>query len=160
MVIDQEYFAVELASEIVLGLPLNEMTTVAQFEIQNICPVPGVASFWYGVVSFKGSLLWILDSHRFFDLQPKRQKLPQKLTTVIVKNRLSSSNKQVAIATQQLRGIVAVAPANFKPLSERASPQLRLCCSTMAYTETQNLHIVDSAALLQQLHQQSMLVST
>ena len=160
MVINQEYFTVELASEITLGLPLNEMATVTQFEMQNICPVPGVADFWYGVVNFKGSLLWILDSDRFFDLKPQEQKLGSKLTVVIVKNQLSSSNKQVALTTQQLTGIVAVAPANFKPLAAHLSPQLRQCCSTMAYTETQDLHIIDSAALLQQLHQQSMLVST
>jgi len=160
MVINQEYFTVELASKITLGLPLNEMTTVTQFETQSICPVPGVADFWYGVVNFKGSLLWILDSDRFFDLKPKYQKLPSKLTAVIVKNQLSSSNKQVAIAVQQLKGIMAVAPANFQPLADHVSPQLHKCCSTMAHTEAQNLHIIDSSALLQQLHQQSMLVST
>ena len=195
MVINQEYFTVELASKITLGLSLNEMVTVAQFEIKNICIVPGVADFWYGVVNFKGSLLWILDSdlffmqslmgetpqsrrlrssspttgdatasrtalHRFFNLPQNHQQLAQKLTVVVVKNRLSSSNKQAAIAVRQLKGIAAVSPSNFKPLSNKISPRLRQCCSTAAQADEQFINIIDSEALLQQLSKESMLIST
>ena len=177
MVINQEYFTVELASKITLGLSLNEMVTVAQFEIKNICIVPGVADFWYGVVNFKGSLLWILDSdlffmqslmgetpktalHRFFDLPHNHQQLARKLTVVVVKNRLSSSNKQAAIAVRQLKGIAAVSPSNFKPLSNKISPRLRQCCSTAAQVEEQFINIIDLEALLQQLSKKSMLIST
>ena len=212
MIVNQEYFTVELASKITLGLSLNEMVTVAQFETKNICIVPGVADFWYGVVNFKGSLLWILDSdrffnganapaslketlppkeavslmgetpqsrrlrssspttgdatasrtalHRFFNLPHKHQQLAQKLTVVVVKNRLSSSNKQVAIAVRQLKGIAAVSPSNFKPLSNKISPRLRQCCSTAAQVEEQFINIIDSEALLQQLSKESMLIST
>ena len=150
MVISQEYFTVELASKITLGLSLSEMGTVAQFETQSICTVPGVADFWYGVVNFKGSLLWILDSDRFFGLQQK-QKTPSKLTVVVVKNRFSSSNKQVAIVVQQLKGIAAVNPDIFQPLSSEISARLRECCSTQAQTNEQIINIVDSEALLRQL---------
>lgn len=62
---NQEYFTVALSTSVDLGLSLVDMGTVAQFEVKNICTVPGVANFWYGVVNFKGSLLWILDSDRF-----------------------------------------------------------------------------------------------
>ena len=93
MVIHQEYFTVELGSKITLGLPLNEMGIVAQFDIANICTVPGVAEFWYGVVNFKGSLLWILDSDRFFFFFFQRNKLPQKLTALVVKNQQLDSEK-------------------------------------------------------------------
>jgi twitching motility protein PilI len=160
MVIHQEYFTVELGSKITLGLPLQEMGIVAQFDISNICTVPGVAEFWYGVVNFKGSLLWILDSDRFFNLNLQRNKLAQKLTAVVVKNQQLDSEKQVAIVTQQLKGIVAIEPSCCQPLADDAFPQLRQCCSTVAHTEAQTIYLLDSAALLQQLHQQSMLVST
>ena len=160
MVINQEYFTVELASKITLGLSLSEMVTVAQFETKNICIVPGVAEFWYGVVNFKGSLLWILDSDRFFNLRQKYHKISPKLTVVVVKNRLSSSNKQVAIVVRQLKGIAAVSPSNFKPLSNKISPRLRQCCSTAAQVEEQIINIIDSEALLQQLSKESMLIST
>ena len=202
MVINQEYFTVELASKITLGFSLSEIGTVAQFETLNICAVPGVAEFWYGVANFKGSLLWILDSdrflddgavapssasqtgkalpsvslapsgsaastasrdagsHRFFNLHQKHQKPPQKLTVVVVKNQLSSSNKQVAVAVQQLKGITVVSPSDFQLLSNKISPRLRQCCSTAAMVDEQIINIIDSEALLRQLSQESMLVST
>ncbi len=162
MVIHQEYFTVELGSKITLGLPLNEMGIVAQFDLSNICTVPGVADFWYGVVNFKGSLLWILDSDRYFNLNLKHNKLAQKLTAVVVKNRQFDSEKQVAIVTQQLKGIVAIEPSCYQPLADDAPPQLRQCCSNLAQieAEAQTIYLLDPAALLQQLHQQSMLVST
>lgn len=159
MVINQEYFTVELASKITLGLSLDEMGTVNQFETHNICTVPGVADFWYGVVNFKGSLLWILDSDRFFNLNLPRNRQPQKLTVVVIKNQHSAS-KQVAIVTQQLRGIVAVNPSSCQPPSKQVSPELAQCCSMVADHEGQIIHIIDSSALLKQLHQKSILVST
>ncbi|MGL5835693.1 MAG: chemotaxis protein CheW [Waterburya sp.] len=171
---NQEYFTVEIASEITLGLLLSEMDTVTQLETQNICTVPGVEDFWYGVVNFKGSLLWILDSDRFFNLDQTRHKPPQKLTAVVVKNSQLGDEKRVAIATQQLKGIVSIEPSCCKPISDDISPQLRQCCSTVAQidpqmegqeetletTVAQSIYLLDSAALLQQLHQKSMLIST
>ena len=158
MVINQEYFTVELASNITLGLPLNEMGTVAQFETRDICIVPGIAEFWYGVVNYKGSLLWILDSDRFLGLTKKDQKLTEKLTIVVVKNELSG-NKQVAVVVKQLKGIVTINSADFKPLASEISEQLRQCCSTAVEVNDRIINILDSEALLQQLSQKSVLVS-
>ncbi|NJL51470.1 MAG: hypothetical protein HC930_03290 [Hydrococcus sp. SU_1_0] len=75
---NQEYFTVEIASKVTLGLLLSEMDTVTQLETQNICTVPGVEDFWYGVVNFRGSLLWVLDSDRFFQLRASSSKTPPK----------------------------------------------------------------------------------
>jgi twitching motility protein PilI len=172
MVMNQEYFTVEIASKITLGLLLSEMDTVTQLETQNICTVPGVEDFWYGVVNFRGSLLWILDSDRFFNLDQTRHKQPQKLTAVVVKNPQIGNEKQVAIVTQQLKGIVAIEASCCTPIGDDVSPQLHQCCSTVARidaqmetqeeTETvaQSIYLLDSAALLQQLQQKSMLVAT
>ncbi len=158
---NQEYFTVALSSEINLGLSLVDMATVAQFEAKNICLVPGVANFWYGVVNFKGSLLWVLDSDRFFNLNLNvpRNRQTQKLTTVILKNQQSVNQKRVAIVTQKLQGILSVEPSSLKPLTDDVCPALRECCSAIAQTELQTAYILDSAALLNRLHQQSILVS-
>jgi twitching motility protein PilI len=159
MVINQEYFTVELGSQITLGLPLGEMGIVTQFDFQNICPVPGVANYWYGVVNFKGSLLWILDSDRFFNLNLQHHQLAHKITTVVVKNPQLDSDKQVAIVCQKLNGIVNVDPACCKPLADHAPPQLSQCCSSIVQIEDQSIYLLNATALLQKLHQQSMLVS-
>jgi len=159
MLTNQEYFTVELASEITLGIPLDEMVTVAQFERANICTVPGVTDFWHGVANFKGSLLWILDSDRFFELQPQSGRLRPKLTAVVIKNKQLGDRKQVAIATQNLKGIVTL--ESSLPSSDRVYPQLDRCCSAVGLTEGgQTIYILDSAVLLKQLHQRSTLVST
>ena len=155
MAMNREYFTVELASEIVLGIALTEMTTVVQFETKYICAVPGVAEFWHGVVNFKGSLLWVLDGDRFFNLPTKNRKPPQKLTAIIIRDR----QKQVALATRQLKGIVAVEPSDLKSLADDDSSPLHQCCSAIAQTEVGSFYTLDSAALVQQLHQRSSLVS-
>lgn len=159
MTTNQEYFTLELSSEIKLGIPLSEMATVAQFEVQNICTVPGVANFWYGVANFKGSLLWVLDSDRFFNLRIPRNKRIQKLTTIIIQDQRLDSQKKVAIAVQQLTGLVSLESSAIKPVADNIFPQLSQCCSGTVQTEAQTLYIIKAAALLQQLHQNSTLVS-
>lgn len=156
---NQEYFTVELASEIVLGIPLANMATVVQFETKNICAVPGVAEFWYGVVNFKGSLLWVLDSDRFFSLSIKNQQATQKLTAIIIKDRLANSQQQVALGTRQLKGIVAVEPSSLKSLANEDTSKLHQCCAAVAQTETGIFYALNATAVLQQLHQRSSLVS-
>ena len=152
---NREYFTVELASQIVLGLSLTQMATVVQFETKYICAVPGVAEFWHGVVNFKGSLLWVLDSDRFLNLPDKNKTSPQKLTAIIIQDR----QKQVALVTRQLKGIVAVEPSELKSLANDNTSQLHQCCSAIAQTAAGVFYILDSAVLLQQLHQRSGLVS-
>ncbi|NJL51471.1 MAG: hypothetical protein HC930_03295 [Hydrococcus sp. SU_1_0] len=67
---------------------------------------------------------------------------------------------------QQLKGIVAIEPSGCQPLGDDVSPQLRHCCSAAAQIEieaespaSQTIYLLDGSALLQQLHQQSILVS-
>ncbi len=150
---NQEYFSVQLASKIDLGIPLENMGTVIQLEVNNICPVPGVAAFWYGVVNFKGSLLWVLDSDRYFHLNSKQNKLKKKLTAVILKQDPAKSSKQIALVTQQLIGITSL-EAQHEEISENISSNLKNCCSASVVTETKNTYILNPANLLQQLHQQ------
>ncbi|WP_319419515.1 chemotaxis protein CheW [Pleurocapsa sp. FMAR1] len=154
---NQEYFSVQLAPEINLGIPLANMGAVIQLEVNNICPVPGVAAFWYGVVNFKGSLLWVLDSDRYFHLVSK-QKLKRKLTAVVLKYDPAKSSRQIALVTQQLIGITTL-KAQHEEISENISSNLKNCCSASAVTEAKNTYILNPANLSQQLHQQSSLIS-
>ena len=159
MVIEREYFTVELTSEIDIGIALADMNTVVQFEAKNICAVPGVADFWYGVVNFKGALLWILDSDRFFGVPTSHQQPSPKLTAIIVRNRLTDG-QQVAIVTPQLKGIVEIEPTEIESLMNDNTSKLHECCSAVVSTQARAIYLVDSATLLQRLHQQSILVST
>lgn len=154
MIGDREYFTIKLTTEINLGVALADLVTVVQFATRDICAVPGVAEFWYGVVNYKGSLLWVLDSDRFFEFGDN-PKSAQKLTTIVVRDR-SSDHKQVALVTPELKGIVAVAPTEIESLANDDT-RLHQCCS--AVVPTSAIYLLDSTLLLQQLHQRSMVAT-
>ena len=155
---NQEYFSVQLDPKIDLAIPLENMGAVIQLEVNNICPVPGVAAFWYGVVNFKGSLLWVLDSDRYFHLATK-QDLTRKLTAVILKQDPAKSSKQIALVTQQLIGINSLKAQTQGEIAENVSSNLKNCCSASVVREAKSTYILNPANLLQQLYQQSSLVS-
>lgn len=157
MVIEQEYFTIKLTSEIDLAVALINLKTIIQLETNNICAVPGVAEFWYGVVNFKGSLLWVLDSDRFFQFHDSLQPSP-KLTAIVTSDLLQ--RKQVAIVTRQLKGIVEIAPSKLEAIKNESHPMLRQCCIAVARTEANQIYLLDSASLLGRLHQNSTLVAT
>ena len=159
---NQEYFAVELSSSIQLGFPLVDMATVAQFEQKDICIVPGVASFWYGVVNFKGSLLWVLDTNRFFDLDVNlnstSDRLNSKLTSVLLTHQIKGTQRRVALVVGKLQGLLKVESSKLKSLPASEPSSLQNLCTAAVETENQITYILDSAAFLEQLHQQSTLV--
>ena len=220
----REYFTIKLTAEIDLGVALADMTTAVQFETKNICVVPGVAEFWYGVVNYQGGLLWMLDSDRFFngagDIKPATKGLPAcdpqaralanapasrryfeddatqrlspqslcfaktlahsrrsrtalhrffkcsdnqeqspKLTAIIVRDRVAGDRKRVAIVTPQLKGIVAVEPTNLRSLAGDRTSRLHQCCSAVVQTAVKAIYLIDPAALLQEIHQESSILT-
>ena len=184
---DREYFSVELSPRIDLALSLTDMKLVTQFEVKNICVVPGVADFWYGVTNFKGSLIWVLDSDRFFirslmgetqgaggrtcvcpsnapsETAPNRffnivnDRQPKKLTSIILHQQ--QAQKKVAIVTRQLKGIISVEQDRLKPI-ENDTSILSKCCSAIVEAEDLSTYIIEPAALLLELQKRSLLVST
>ncbi|MGL4883703.1 MAG: chemotaxis protein CheW [Waterburya sp.] len=151
----QEYFSVQLSPEINLGIPLSAMGAVVQLESNNICTIPGIADFWYGVVNFKGSLIWVLDSDRYFNFKNDKNILHKKLTAVTIKQQLDSSLRKIALVTQKLVGIVSLESHQLQQFPDHIPSRLRDCCSPASATNTQNTYILNPSNLLQQLHQQS-----
>jgi len=156
---NQEYFAVELSGSINLGLPLSDIATVAQIEQKDICIVPGVAPFWYGVANFKGSLLWILDSDRFLNLETNKDRPSETLTAVVLTQEIEGNQRRIALVVQQLKGILTVESGKLKPLVNSVASALQNSCTATFATEDQDTYILNSTAFLRQLHQQSTLVS-
>ena len=159
---NQEYFVVELSASIQLGLPLVDMGTVVQFEQKDICLVPGVAPFWYGVVNFKGSLLWVLDSDRFLNLKPNldvtSDRLNSKLTSVLLTYQIKETQRRVALVVQKLQGLLTFESSKLQSLSTSVPSSLQTSCMAEVETDNQIIYILNSPVFLQQLHQQSTLV--
>ena len=157
---NQEYFSVALSSDINLAIPLDNMGTAIQVETKNICVIPGVAEFWYGAVNFKGSLLWVLDSNRYFNLNHKQDRYQKKLTAVIIKKNQADDSQKLALIALKLQGIVALESEQLELLSSNNSESsLQKCCSAIAERQTKRTFILNPASLLEQLHQQHVLTT-
>ncbi|MGK7950918.1 MAG: chemotaxis protein CheW [Xenococcaceae cyanobacterium] len=160
---NREFFVVELSTSIRLGLNLEEMTTVTQFEQKDICIVPGVAPFWYGVVNFKGSLLWVLDIDRFLNLAGSVETLSDrwnlKLTSILLTYQIQGIQKRVALAVKKLDGLLTVQSSQLQPISSDAPSSLKAICKMAIEKENTITYILDVETLFQQLHQHSTLVN-
>ena len=160
---NREFFVVELSASIRLGLNLEEMTTVTQFEQKDICIVPGVAPFWYGVVNFKGSLLWVLDIDRFLNLAGAVETVSDrwnlKLTSVLLTYQVQGIPKRVALAVKKLDGLLTVQSGQIQPISPAAPSSLQAICKMAIEKENTITYILDVETLFQQLHQRSTLVN-
>jgi twitching motility protein PilI len=160
----QEYFSVQLSDSISLGLPLIDMTTVAQFDWQDICIVPGVAPFWHGVVNFKGSLLWVLDTDRLLNLEATSDRalarhLTQKPVAVILTHQVEATPRRVALIVKQLEGIVSVDSSKLIPLPASTPSALQQLCTAIVEQNERTIYILNSPVFLEQLHQQSTLIA-
>ena len=158
----QEYFSFQLSDSIHLGLPLADMITVTQFEREEISLVPGVASFWYGVVNFKGSLLWVLDTDSLFNLEANSDlynphNLIQKPIAVVLSHHIEGTQRKVAVVVQKLKGIVGIESNKLQSLANSASSVLQNICTAMAEQDNHDLYILNSQVFLQYLSQQSTL---
>ena len=154
----QEYFSIQLSPEINLGIPLEYMGGVVQLEVEKICPIPGVKEYWYGVANYQGSLLWVLNSDRYFNFHNQRNILTKKITAVIISQKAHKSSQKVALETQKLVGITTLEIDDACKLDNSIPPQLKNCVSSSLTSETNHTYILNSGNLLQQL-QQSALVS-
>jgi len=155
---NQEYFSIQLSVTTSLAIPLENMGAVVQFEPNSLCVVPGVAEFWYGIANFKGSLLWILDSDLYFSLGNQQVSTTKKLTAVILKQQQKQCKKQVAIVAEQLEGIVEL-EVNMLDESNDIASNLKNCSVLNNVKETKKTYILNPENLLNQIHQQSSLIS-
>lgn len=149
----QEYFGIELSNSVHLGLSLNDLEIVTRFTRQDICAIPGVAYFWLGVVNYKGSLLWILDTDRLLGLEDNRDnRLDSKLTVVVISYRSETSKKRVGLTLKQLEGILTVDSQHLQPIS---SVVLKNLCAAVVEQDNKDIYILDTPAFMEQIYLRS-----
>ncbi|WP_373478935.1 chemotaxis protein CheW [Geminocystis sp.] len=80
-----DYFIVELSQQQKIAIPLNEVKEVMSINYTDICPIPGVKNSLLGIISQRGSLLWLLDlSQLLHDFQLLTNKF-HSLTILVTK---------------------------------------------------------------------------
>ena len=89
--------------------------------------------------------------HRFFERSDERKPAP-RLTAIIVRNQFAGDRLRVAIVTSQLKGIVAVEPTELSSLADEHTSRLYKCCSAVVHTAAEAIYLIDSTALLQEIH--------
>ena len=155
----QEYFSIALTPQLSLAIPLDSISKIIQLDTKSICTVPGVSTFWYGVINFKGSLLWVLDCDLYFNLENNRENQSKTLASVVIKHQQQDSLRQVAVATHKLEGIITIEPQQLESLPQDTFTKLKDCCSNVIARQNKHIFILNSANLLEQLHHKSSLLS-
>jgi twitching motility protein PilI len=155
----QEYFAIQLTDRLNLALPLIDIESVSRFEQHTICPIPGVAKFWLGVINHRGSLLWVLDMQKFLHINASQERPSQQLTTVVLTHQLQGSRRRVALVVDKLQGVIACEPSQFQPLPSSLPSQLQHSCQATVTQTDQTFCIINPENFLNQLHEQSMVTS-
>lgn len=156
---NQEYFSVALSSKIKLAVPLDSMGAAIQIETKNISAIPGIAEFWYGAINFKGSLLWVLESDRYFKLNSTPESLSKKATAIIIKRHSGENSARIALVTPKLHGIISISgqQEGIRQLPDNGKSTLQQCCSHVVEQDSEQIFILNPTSLLDQLHQQSVL---
>lgn len=105
---DTDYFGIELSESVHLALPLDNLGTVLRLTPEKICSIPGVPPFLLGVINHQGSLLWVLDTYRFLNLESDANCSQKCLTAIILKSSLKGTRKKVALLVNKLQGVLTL----------------------------------------------------
>ncbi|MDJ0718763.1 MAG: chemotaxis protein CheW [Prochloraceae cyanobacterium] len=147
----EEYFKVELSDSVTLALPLVDIEIIENFFSQKISSIPGIASFWIGVVNQKGSLLWVLDTNLFFELDSSNTISAQKFTAVVLNSCVEGKNRRVALVVKQLKGVFSVKNSHVEPIPTPLESQWQSYCKGVILQEEQCIYVLDTVAFFTSL---------
>ena len=153
----QEYFCVGLSNSVYLGLSLEHVDKLITLQPKDICLIPGIADFWLGVVNYKSSLLWILDTDNFLDIAKNNQKIKSQQTVLIVNYSIGNYQKKVALVIKSLEGVFKFDSVQTASPLSAISPRLQNICDGFAIQDEKDIALVKTEILLEQLSQQSLL---
>jgi purine-binding chemotaxis protein CheW len=80
--------------------------------IDKITPVPGIPSFYPGVVNIRGKVLTVLDLRQMFNMQVDTAKPPQELVVVNV-NAL-----EIGVLVHHVQDVVTIRESEIEPLED------------------------------------------
>ena len=147
----EDYFSIQLSGDLRLALPLGHVETVARFPQQVICPIPGVAPFWLGVINQKGSLLWVLDGDLFFELASESAPRSSNLTAVVLSSWVNETQRRTALVVKQWVGVASLDRSQFEPVSLPVPSQFHSLFNSIVIKDNTKYALLDTIALFQTL---------
>ncbi|ACK68209.1 CheW protein [Rippkaea orientalis PCC 8801] len=138
-----DYFTIELSGSVRLGFPLNNLVKVIEIKPKDLYLMPGMAPFWLGIINYQGALLWVLDSHQFFNLSFVEHKPQTTLTAVILQKQLEKSQRRVAFTVKCLKGIITLEKPDFLSLASSLPSAYQELIKGTILGEDQDIDILD-----------------
>ena len=153
----QEYFCIGLSNGVYLGLSLEHIDKLIQLQPKDICLIPGIADFWWGVVNYKSSLLWVLDTEKFLAISGNKNKVKSQQNVLILHYLIGNYQKKLALVIKSLEGVIQVEQPQTESIVANASPILKNICDGFVRQAHKDIALVKTEILLEQLSQQSLL---
>jgi len=152
----QEYFCIGLSNNVYLGLSLVHVDKLIQLRPKDICVIPGVSDSWLGVVNYKSSLLWVLDTDKFLDISDSKNERKSQRTAIIVNYSIVDRQKKVALIIDNLEGVIKVTPDQQESSQANIPHKLQKICDFIRQ-DGKDIGLVNTEILLEQLSEQSLL---
>ncbi len=142
----QEYFGVRLVGPIRFAIPLATVEAVLRVNPKDICPIPGLRPYMLGVISQKGSLVWVFNLGQFLNIS---QVLPTGVSFIvaILKSSVqdpavSRRRRRVACVVSELEGIYTLTTDQLQPLPAQFNHRFRALFSALAYRSPQDVQSI------------------
>lgn len=153
----QEYFCIGLSNSVYLGLSLSHIDKLIQLQQKDICMIPGIADFWLGVVNYKSSLLWILDTEKFLNISQNNKQVKSHQTALILNYSMDDRQKKVGLIIENLLGVIMVEPEQDEYPQSNIPSALNNICDVIR-KDGKDIALVNTEMLLEQLSEQSLLL--
>lgn len=141
----KDYFYFEVGKNVRLVLPADWVVETAVLPITQICPIPGVADMFLGVMNYHGELIWVIDLAQYLSHLIGLVTVPSSPDNTLTKEKLvlitlgtsqkENSSQPVAWVVSQVHGIVALNPAKFRPIPAPFKSLLDRCLSGLTELE-------------------------
>ncbi len=127
----EEYFGVRLTGQVRLAIPLVSVESVLRINPRDICPIPGVSRYWLGVISQKGTLVWVFD---FSQLLEVSQAPPTSSSFIVAILKLMGVGaekdsrrriRRIACVASELEGIYTLEPGSLTAMPQSLKPTTR-----------------------------------
>lgn len=146
-----------------LVLPADWVLETAALPIPQICPIPGVADMFLGVMNYHGELIWVIDLAQYLShligvvtvpSTPDNPFTKEKLVLITLgtlQSQTEHSSQPVAWVVSQIHGIVALNPARFRPIPAQFKSLLDRSLSGLTELELKAESISTTVAILSSL---------
>jgi chemotaxis signal transduction protein len=147
----QECFVVQLTQAIRIGLPLAAIETIVRLAPRELCLIPGMASYWQGVVNHQGKLTWVLDGNGLLELVSPQPLTQASFTAIILQQIIDGTLRRVAFGVNSLDGVTLLDMALTTDL-EGPLQKYQFLFSGVVATRSSPIAILDMPSFFQTLH--------